>query len=59
MKYFLWRLLGQRFWLKLKSHYESFGINFYCEYEMRKKVTRNHYLYKLIGTPEGAVAKEA
>ena len=55
MKYFLWRLLGQRFWLKLKSHYESHGIRFYCEFEMKKKVTRNHYLYKLIGTPEGAV----
>ena len=55
MKYFLWRFLRRRFWLKLKSHYESHGMRFYCEYQMRKKVTRNHYLYKLIGTPEGAV----
>ncbi len=55
MKYFIWRLLRQRFWMKLKSHYESHGINFYCEYEMKRKETRSHYLYKLIGTPEGAV----
>lgn len=55
MKYFLWKLLGQRFWIKLKSHFEKEGIKFYCEYEMRKRVTRNHYIYQLIGTPEGGI----
>ena len=55
MKYFFWKLLRRCFWIKLKSHYESHGTRFYSEYEMRKKAIRNHYLYKLIGTPEGAV----
>ena len=55
MKYFLWKLFRRRFWIRLTSHYEKEGMKFYCEYEMKKKVTRNHYIYKLIGTPEGAV----
>jgi len=55
MKYFLWRLLRRCFWIKLNSHFEKEGMRFYCEYEMRKKATRNHYIYQLIQKPEGAV----
>lgn len=55
MLYFLWRLLGRCFWIHLTSHYEAEGVKFYSEYEMRKKETRNHYIYRLIRKPEGAM----
>ncbi len=55
MKYFLWRLLGQRFWLKLRSHYRTHGVKFYCEYEMKNKETRNCNLYRETSSIEDSI----
>jgi len=57
MKYFIWRLLGQCFWIRRTSHYRAEGVGFYSEYEQRKKETRNCCIYRLIRKPKGGMEK--
>ncbi|MCK4794969.1 MAG: hypothetical protein KAV87_65175 [Desulfobacteraceae bacterium] len=52
MLYFLWRLLGRCFWIKLNSHWrEGTGDNYvyyYGEWEQRYDEVRNNCVYRLI-----------
>jgi len=50
MRYFLWKLLGRRFWIKLNSHYKVPSSSHYAEWEQRKDTIKNHYIYDLIKT---------
>ena len=45
MRYFLWRLLGRRFWIKLNSHYRKDRGMRYSEWEQKKDTIKNHYIY--------------
>ncbi len=47
MRYFLWRLLGRCFWIKLNSHYEVPFSRNYSEWEQKKDTIKNHYIYDL------------
>ena len=53
MRYFLWKLLGKCFWIKLNSHYAhpKTGQKYYGEWEQKKRRIRNNLSYKLIGCP--------
>ena len=54
MKYFFWRFLGRRFWIKLRSHWSNKDGYFYSEWKQKKGITKNHYQYKLCGiNPKG------
>lgn len=49
MKYFLWRLLGRRFWIKLTSHWKDKRDKYYFgEWEQRKDQVKNFTTYQLI-----------
>jgi len=51
MKYWLWRLLGKRYWMELNSHYKDGKNNEkYTEWEQKKDEIRNHRLYQLVLT---------
>lgn len=57
MLYYLWRLLGKCFWIKLNSHYlrkypgqkKTLIKHYYSEWRQRKDTILNHKLYELIG----------
>ena len=64
MKYFLWRLLKRRFWIKLNSHYSriiqgpkiSATRYYYEEWKQRKNKIRNHELFEFVSkSSEGPV----
>jgi len=55
MRYFLWRLLGRCFWIKLNSHYRTNEGMFYSRWEQKKDVTKNHDYYKYLKTLRGPI----
>ena len=46
MLYFLWKLLGRRFWIKLNSHYRIDCGMRYSEWEQKETTIKNHYIYE-------------
>lgn len=46
MRYFLWRLLGRCFWIKLNSHYKRNGNGHYSIWWQKKDTIKNHHIYQ-------------
>ena len=46
MKYWLWRLLGERYWKQLNSHYTTLGVKYYAEWKQKRKEVKEHISYK-------------
>jgi len=51
MKYWLWKLLGRGFWIRLNSHWShpKTGKHYYGEWEQLRDRIRKYNAYELLG----------